>query len=92
MRVTVTQDDIDNGIRHSPSFCPIGRAFKRSFPGHFDVSVANPTIVYHYDDMFAYFRPSKRALAFMTKFDEGENVEPTSFNFPEAETRFDATL
>lgn len=39
MRLTVTQEDIDNGVPNMGESCPIARALRRRFPGAGYVSV-----------------------------------------------------
>lgn len=42
MKISVTQEDIDNGIPSNPNSCPVALAFKRALPADITISVVGP--------------------------------------------------
>jgi hypothetical protein len=83
VRIEVTQDDIDLGIRGAACLCPIARAGARRVPARYLVSVDG-----HVFDLFSdeKGRPDctrrlpDEAVAFVAEFDRGESVAPISFD------------
>ncbi len=76
IRVTVTQDHIDRGSMGSPTHCPIALALKGN--GHRNASVGYHTVCLGCFDVELY-ELSKPAIAFASRFDQGEQVKPRTF-------------
>ena len=80
MRIVVTQDDIDTGIRFHATQCPIARAIIRMFKplGWFSIG---PHRVFITQDTLDYtvLLPSE-AASFMLSFDCGRAVQPFAFD------------
>lgn len=73
MRIDVTQEDIDSGLRYNSIQCPIARAMYRA--GLTDVYVYRHRI--RADDI--EYRPDERVATFIFQFDGGLSVQPFSF-------------
>jgi hypothetical protein len=83
VKISVTQEHIDQGVPNRPCICPIGLAFRAA---GFDVSVT-------YRDL-DFFEPRPGGLflgrlatpsavkAFQVAFDKGEPVSPFEFEMP----------
>jgi hypothetical protein len=75
--ITVTQDDIDNGVRAAPCLCPIALAAQRKYPY---VSVGTFTISVGADaSREKVYRMPLKASRFIEDFDQGRLVEPFTF-------------
>jgi len=85
--ISVTQDDINSGVREDCNKCPVARAISRHFPGEW-VSVTGDTVsIYdNYDteeDYYSgcvadYYLPESVAQ-FVSDFDKGKTVMPFEF-------------
>lgn len=77
--VDVTQDDIDNGIAHSPVCCPLARAINRSL-------VTRRTRVYSVSALILErtYMLSGPARRFVADVDGGYPVTPSRFALTEA--------
>lgn len=75
MKIVVTQDDIDNGRRESPTHCPIALAARRQFPHRYVLATADHLLV---GGLTYYWLPPV-AVSFVDDFDEGYPVQPISF-------------
>ena len=76
IKVTVTQEDIDNGIMGRADSCAIAKAIWREFtPTEVRVgwrgTAVNGTL----------YNTSTRAKRFIDRFDKGEVVKPSTFIF-----------
>lgn len=81
MIINVTQEDIENGIRHSCFSCPIALAVKRETGCNCSVESANFHLkarIFMMGSYEAYF-PGKEAEDFINNFDGGKPVKPFSF-------------
>ena len=76
MKITVTKEDIENGIRSSNKFCPIALALKRA--GYKDAIVR--TIEFLYDCGNAGCNLPLEAQKFIYSFDVGKPVKPFTFS------------
>lgn len=78
MIITVTQEDIDHGKRGSPTNCPVGHAlhrkYRRSYANIYRITVFDRI------DREHRFRCSKELTKVMEEFDDGEGMEPFSFD------------
>jgi len=80
IKVTVTQEDIDNGVRKKQSSCAIAKAIWREFTptevkvGLYGIAV-NRTL----------YKTSTRARKFVKSFDKGKVVKPSTFIFKSEE-------
>jgi hypothetical protein len=88
LKITVTQDDINNGAPTSCA-CPIALAVRRMFPGAF-ISVGMLGIYIHYlhtDSVVndKRYRATPRVLEFIRHFDAGIPVQPATFDVLECE-------
>lgn len=80
IRVTVTQDDIDNGKPRNAFSCPITIAVNRKLSVT-SSSVSSSTFTYYDKENDRYIRycMSKRASKFIRQFDSGKAVKPFIF-------------
>ena len=74
LRVTVTADDIANGIRRSKYLCPLANALHRMYPD-LAVSVCWTEIAVGIAD----YTMSKRSQTFVHMYDGYHNVKPATF-------------
>ena len=74
IKVSVTQQDIDNGRRQDPFSCPIALSLRRAF-GAEQIRIESHRIIIGNQE----YRPSKRMKTFIHKFDSGKSVEPQTF-------------
>lgn len=74
MKITVTQDDIEHGVRGSYRFCPIAAALNRN--GEYNVKVYQDTI---WMGDREYRICSDVILSFIAAFDAKESVKPIEF-------------
>lgn len=75
--VSVTQEDIDKGIREDCNRCAIALAVARLYPNS-EVLVSSGISISTPEAFQTYVIP-KEAGFFMDKFDDGEKVEPFTF-------------
>jgi hypothetical protein len=78
MKITVTQEDIKQGVAGSPWDCPVGRAVYRATGQRFgvdDVSIDG-------DLRQPSFKTPKAVANFIHKFDRKELVKPFTFSLP----------
>lgn len=80
MKVKVMKTDIKKGLRGLAGRCPIALALERS-------GVGSPRVYDdHIEGWFNHntlnFKTSRRAGAFIRKFDSGKRVKPISFIIP----------
>lgn len=74
MKIKVTQDDIDCGVRKVKSACPVALATKLHF--------SNADVIVDYDTLFIgyeWFTLPEEAKDFINNFDNGDEVEPFEF-------------
>lgn len=74
MKIEVTQDDINRGIRSSYCECPIALALQRKLSIS-DIEVGDTSICVNK----IKYRHTDETLDFISEFDEGEYVEPFTF-------------
>lgn len=78
MKVSVTQDHIDRGLRHSAGFCPIALAMNEQHgPGHLVATCES--LFTNEDGVVAWLKMPSEADDFIGKFDTGEPVQPFEF-------------
>lgn len=82
--VDVTQEDIDNGKRRQPRFCPVALALNRALKGKVDayVSVVTATLIFRrflIPDKKTRIILPKHVRSFILGFDNREPVSPISF-------------
>lgn len=78
VKISVTQDDINSGVRNACLDCPIALAIKRA--GH--IAKVGSEVVYLPPNVRRAFRPTslpRSAQRFIRRFDQAKPVEP--FNF-----------
>ncbi len=73
MLVTITQEDIDQGERRNPHYCPMALALRR-ITGSYHVRVGYWASV---DEV--YYKLSERASNWIFDFDWQNTVKPTAF-------------
>ena len=83
-KISITQDDIDQGMIRDASECPIARRLNKMFPGTSWLTVTPDSVRLSYDlpDGVAVYRASfsRSATRFVHAFDKGmRDVQP--FNF-----------
>lgn len=89
MRITVTQEDIDRGVRANPWWCPIAAAIRRTlYP---DTVCCGPVRITDkgYVSVTGDIRLHDRLIGaegqigqFLSDFDSGKDVYPFSFELP----------
>ena len=84
IRIHVTQEHIDNGIRDSCLQCPIALALLEALPIH-DVWVHKEEISIFDATSNKVYGPNLQVRDFITRFDAGEEVEPFSFTLNDLE-------
>lgn len=77
-KITVTQDDIDEGCALSANNCPIARALVREFYNP-DVWVGSSVRIRYPSGGSRRYEISRAARRFINRFDEGKEVKPFSF-------------
>ncbi len=73
MLVKITQEDIDQGDKYNPGWCPVALAVKRT-TGNKDVSVG---FWVHVDGTI--YRLANRISDWIYRFDQGGTVRPITF-------------
>jgi len=81
IKISVTQDDIDKGIKNNCEKCPIARALARSFPGYFNLaSIYYLSVKAHQKDFYVFMMDTpKVCYDFIRDFDQGKPVTPFEF-------------
>lgn len=80
MRISVTKNDIKQGVEGSPYSCPIARALKRNGFEHVFVDGARNPIGRKHGKRYRVSRPFERTVnKFIDLFDVNEVVKPFSF-------------
>ena len=77
LKVEVTQDDIDRGVRHEPSECAIARAVGRAAMSDGRINVGVSWV--YCDAYLSWANLPKTARTFVERFDSGDDVKPFSF-------------
>ena len=81
MKIQITQDDIDFGIKKSCTHCPLALCLKRYYDTvqikNFEVTVNDVVLVM-----------SRKLQQFVSDFDENKIVEPFEFAFAMKESHF----
>jgi len=80
IKVTVTQEDIDNGIMGRADSCAIAKAIMREF-SLAEVRVAPYITIFN----GVLYKTSTRARKFVKSFDKGKVVKPSTFIFKSEE-------
>ncbi len=81
MRITVTQEDIENGRRCDPDCCPIGRALSRAGVVHYGV-VGEAVMVLDEQQHATDLPLPGEIREWILDFDGRRPVEPISFELP----------
>lgn len=80
--VSVTEEDINNGVPGDPNYCPIALAIQRIFP-NFGVMVGKDRINLEFEmnnsPGFYCIGTTYSQYRFVRRFDKGKSVQP--FNF-----------
>jgi len=82
MTLTVTQTDIDNGERCHHGYCPVALALRRQLPNAKRIEVFQHVVIV--DGLRD--TPCMRMQQFISFFDSGYRVDPTSFAIDLKET------
>lgn len=86
MKIKITQEDIDKGIKDSCWQCPIALAFARRF----NIDKNNLYVwqdgvdVYFSDDTHHFYKHTPASKLFMNSFDKYVTVEPIELTFRKA--------
>lgn len=80
MKIEVTQEDIDGGIKCSGLDCPVARAIRRVHPIH--GAVVSCGLYWVPGTGGKRIRLPDSALRFYRDFDTDQKVEPFSFDLP----------
>lgn len=88
VKISVTQDHINLGVRHGAAVCPIARAVREQIDGASFVTVKSYVSLYsqHEDRSISYTLPNEARL-FMERFDEGLSVQPFEFEMEEIDVQ-----
>lgn len=78
MKVQVTQEDIDAGIRKECMKCPVALAVKRMFPDH-HVKVGITRIYLKKDGITSSYRLPQKIAVKIARFDDGAAMVPMEF-------------
>lgn len=79
IRVTITEEDIQDGEAGDGAHCPIATALRRQYPQHepfvtyYDATLTAP------GSMLDCYWLSRRARRFAVAFDQGRPVQPSAF-------------
>lgn len=87
MKISVTQDDIDKGIRLLSDSCPVAIAMNRC--GFVRSAAYKTYLIWNHRGTFSGWNGMATPLLvkeFITKFDEGQAVSPFEFDLDERET------
>ena len=79
MKVRVTQEDIDLGIRSNPCYCPIARALVRKLSGKMVMVNHKAVTIGDIHGGFVGRRLPRVARQFIHKFDTNNEVSPFEF-------------
>lgn len=81
--VTVTTDDIENGVRGTATGCPVALAIARTLDRADVFAIVNPTRValcgYYSQKEFTPFTPSTELREFIVRYDNHEPVSAETF-------------
>jgi hypothetical protein len=77
IKIDVTSDDIAKGEREQPCRCPIALALTRAHPGQW--VLGEHTADFYFDDADGTISLPNEARDFIKRFDNGDPVEPFSF-------------
>src|SRR2546423_13684013 len=77
MKITVTAEDIDGGIRRDPHNCPVARALRRAGVAHSGVG-GIAVMLGNQDQRMMVFLPGP-AQEWIMQFDWGQPVQPFEF-------------
>jgi hypothetical protein len=86
MTITVTAEDLTQGVRGSHTACPIALAVTRA-TGADTVSVGRQFIRFWRDGKRYGMYTTPTLWSFIMDFDEGRPVKPFSFSFPAHRSR-----
>jgi nitrate/TMAO reductase-like tetraheme cytochrome c subunit len=81
MKITVTQKDIDKGLKSSCYECPIAHALKRKVKNkiRYGFAVNADFIDLTKDNKWWIYALPKKAQTFIKRFDDGKPVKPFTF-------------
>ena len=80
MKIQVTQQDIDNGLKGLCTHCPVALAFKRVIQGgSVEVGDAAYIFPYNFDGPTVMITLPEFVHKFIRAFDSGNKVEPFEF-------------
>lgn len=80
--ISVTQEDIDKGVRISCAYCPISLATRRTFPGATQVMTLTNSISFVLIGEYHNYELPIEAQEFTCDFDEDGPVAPFQFTIP----------
>ena len=88
MKITVTQKDIDKGLKSNCYECPIAHAFKRKFKNQIRYGFAvNAESIEHFTkDMWYSYTLPKKAKKFIQRFDSDQPAKPFTFEIKTIKT------
>ena len=86
MKITVTQEDISNGLRLDANCCPVALAIKRKTGDEMVSVLRDRTNIWQPNEelitgrlLKARFHNSAPLASFIARFDKGKPVRPASF-------------
>ena len=82
IRVTVTEEDIENGEVADSKACPIACAINRAYPLYrARVNEFQILLVESDEEKNKLYKTSRRAARFISRFDANKAVKPATFRF-----------
>lgn len=80
LKIEVTEDDINNGVKYHPCRCPIALAVIRALDVPVcDVEVENNIYISYLSKQFVYHDPTGEIQYFITAYDHDRLVVPFEF-------------
>ena len=77
MKQLITEDHINNGIRNDSRYCPIALSLKDKYPQATTIEAEYIGIEIEFEEGNSIrFYLGNNAYDFMSKFDEGHEIEP----------------
>lgn len=86
--ITVTQENIDNGVRRRAFLCPFALAAKRAFPEAVEAGIGWYLSVKLGPSKFQYWDLSEEARAAILQYDTGGPMQPGTYEISRDENQY----
>ena len=80
VKIIVTAEDIQKGVRYTPSHCPIAHAVSRQTGQYAGVNLKFVTLYDEDGDIAGQWQTPSDAADWLSAFDRGEKVQPAGFD------------